>query len=140
MFPPRQLLSPTKIRSEAYMKKLRKCKESRRLDVLERDDFTCVYCENPGIEVDHILPWDWNGNDSEENLVACCRDCNSIAGDKIFPSFQEKKDYILIVRSSSRWQKKFKARTSICTSCKKTFNPRAKGASRFLCSKCYDDC
>lgn len=121
------------------MRKTRKNIENIRLRVLERDNFTCVYCGNPGIQVDHILPWIWSGNDSEENLVASCQDCNAIASDKIFPSFQDKKEYILVVRSSVRWKKKFKKRTSVCTGCKKLYNPRVKGASRFLCPKCYDN-
>ena len=121
------------------MRSKRKNIEGIRLRILDRDDFTCVYCDEPALEVDHILPWSWNGDDSEENLVASCRDCNSIASNKIFPSFQDKKEYILTIRSTLKWQKKFRARTSICTSCKQKFNPLSRGASRFLCSKCYKD-
>lgn len=72
--------------------------EWRRLrqEVLERDDYTCHYCHRrrkdervyagPGktrsaMTVDHVIPRAKGGDDSPENLVACCVDCNLAKGD-----------------------------------------------------------
>lgn len=104
--------------------------------ILERDGYVCAYCLGVADEVDHILPWDWNHDDSENNLVACCRDCNSIANDKIFSSMQEKYEYINSVRKGKKWTKKLTNRVSVCIRCKKTFKPRVNGSTVFLCSEC----
>jgi hypothetical protein len=53
-----------------------------RFRVLERDNFTCVYCgRNPSddgvkLEVDHIFPKSRGGTDELANLVTSCRECN----------------------------------------------------------------
>lgn len=48
-----------------------------RLRVLARDSHTCAYCGDVANEVDHIIPLVRGGSDDMENLVACCRSCNS---------------------------------------------------------------
>lgn len=118
------------------MKKQRLLSQLDRTKILERDGYVCAYCIGEAYEVDHILPWDWNHNDSEDNLVACCRDCNSIAGDKVFESRQDKYNYINSVRNGSKWQRKLNSRVSICIRCKKTYKPRVSGSTVFLCSEC----
>ena len=51
-----------------------------RFEVFKRDNFQCQYCGNtpPSIilEIDHVLPRSKKGNDSIENLVTSCFDCN----------------------------------------------------------------
>ena len=53
-----------------------------RFRVLVRDGFTCQYCgrKPPEIilEVDHIIPkvHPSKTDDSEDNLITACRDCN----------------------------------------------------------------
>ena len=66
--------------------------------ILERDDFCCAYCFGPADEVDHVTPWSFLHDDSEENLVACCWLCNRIASDKVFPTMSRKRDHILYQR------------------------------------------
>lgn len=51
-----------------------------RFHVLERDNFTCQYCGRKApdviLEVDHMIPKNYNGSDDPENLITACRDCN----------------------------------------------------------------
>jgi len=71
--------------------------------VFTRDEFTCQYCgychafakEFMELHIDHIKPWSAMGGNSLSNLVVACRECNLLASDKWFTSFEEKKDYIL---------------------------------------------
>ena len=62
--------------------------------VLEKYDFTCGYCFGPAEQVEHILPWSYSYDDSEENLIASCWLCNLIASNKIFDTFLLKQEYI----------------------------------------------
>lgn len=52
-----------------------------RLQILDRDGWSCGYCGNYLIAsdatVDHILPLDRGGTNDPNNLIACCRRCNS---------------------------------------------------------------
>ncbi len=58
-------------------------KLSRR-SVFARDDYQCQYCGVTGREmtIDHVVPKRSGGPASWENLVTCCRRCNSRKGDK----------------------------------------------------------
>lgn len=53
----------------------------KRFEVLKRDDFRCQYCWRNGkdvtLEVDHIVPKSKSGDDDINNLITCCRECNS---------------------------------------------------------------
>jgi 5-methylcytosine-specific restriction endonuclease McrA len=55
-----------------------------RRSILARDNHTCQYCGQTSKEltVDHIIPKRLGGPTSWENLVCCCRKCNSKKGDK----------------------------------------------------------
>ena len=44
--------------------------------VMERDNYTCVYCGSPAEEVDHIVPKQIGGHDYPTNLAAACKKCN----------------------------------------------------------------
>jgi hypothetical protein len=52
-----------------------------RIRILERDHYTCVYCgrrpPEVGLEVDHVLPRSYGGQDDATNLVTACRECNN---------------------------------------------------------------
>jgi 5-methylcytosine-specific restriction endonuclease McrA len=58
----------------------------RRDKVFLRDDYTCQYCfqEFPSSELtlDHVIPRAQGGLTVWENLVACCRKCNSTKADR----------------------------------------------------------
>ena len=57
-----------------------------RLTVLARDNHTCFYCNAEADTVDHIVPVSKSDDKSEaynpNNLVACCKRCNSSRGNK----------------------------------------------------------
>ena len=67
----------------------------RKHKILERDNNECQYCYGPGDEVDHIIPWAYEHDNSEENLVCCCWMCNRIASDRVFRSFGQKQTFII---------------------------------------------
>lgn len=55
-----------------------------RLAVFRRDEYTCRHCwrERPiaELEVDHVVPWSWNGLDDFDNLQTLCISCNRRKG------------------------------------------------------------
>lgn len=53
-----------------------------RRGVLRRDGHLCGYCGRGATTVDHIHPRSRGGEDSWENLVACCLACNNAKGDR----------------------------------------------------------
>ncbi len=59
-------------------------KLSRR-SIFARDNFTCQYCgaQSRDLTIDHILPKRHGGPMAWDNLVACCRRCNTKKGDKM---------------------------------------------------------
>ena len=59
----------------------RKVPLSRR-GVLRRDANQCAYCKRAANTIDHVQPKSRGGQDTWENLVACCLRCNNIKGDK----------------------------------------------------------
>ena len=44
--------------------------------ILEKYENTCGYCFGIAEEVDHILPWSYLHDDTEDNLIASCWLCN----------------------------------------------------------------
>lgn len=62
-------------------------KLTRRQKILGRDSHTCHYCGAYADEVDHKIPKDKGGDDSEGNLVAACFDCNKQKGVLMYDEF-----------------------------------------------------
>ena len=62
-----------------------------RLQVLSRDNHTCFYCNAEADTVDHIVPVSKSDDKSEaynpNNLVACCKRCNSSRGNRSQAAF-----------------------------------------------------
>ena len=59
--------------------------EKVRLEVLDRDAWTCRYCgcqDRTRMEVDHVVPVAEGGTDDTGNLVASCKSCNRSKGAK----------------------------------------------------------
>jgi 5-methylcytosine-specific restriction endonuclease McrA len=50
--------------------------------VFARDGGRCVYCGGPANSVDHVVPRSRGGRHVWENVVAACRKCNHIKGDR----------------------------------------------------------
>jgi len=53
-----------------------------RRGVLRRDGNHCGYCGRHATTIDHVQPRSRGGQDSWENLVACCLACNNTKGDR----------------------------------------------------------
>jgi hypothetical protein len=86
------------------MKRTVRLSSARRRRILERDHYLCRYCNERADQVDHIIPYTWSIRNEDSNLVACCGRCNLVAGNKVFDSFDQKRDYILARRRQKRDQ------------------------------------
>lgn len=57
-----------------------------RMNVFYRDQFQCQYCSlklPPGeLTFDHVIPVSQNGATNWENVVTCCKPCNTAKGSK----------------------------------------------------------
>ena len=53
---------------------------ARRLSLLDRDKYRCVYClldiSEDKYHLDHIVPLSRGGSNRKNNLLASCEDCN----------------------------------------------------------------
>jgi 5-methylcytosine-specific restriction endonuclease McrA len=79
--------------------------------ILKRDQFRCRYCGLDGkasfenalvMGVDFVRPRAKKGRKSEDNLVACCRPCNTLKGHRVFKDFDEAKSHVLKCRDELR--------------------------------------
>ena len=73
----------------------RNCMNYKRKYIFERDEYACRYCGGEAEVVDHVIPWSFRHDDSEENLVASCTLCNLFVSNKFFRSFNKKREYII---------------------------------------------
>lgn len=75
-----------------------------RMNVFHRDHFQCQYCEIrlPPHELtfDHVIPVCQNGKTSWENVVTCCKECNTKKGSK---SLKEARMKLLKAPKKPRW-------------------------------------
>jgi len=87
------------------------------MKILERDNYRCRYCGLDGrasfenalvLSVDFVVPRARKGKKDPDNLVACCRPCNTIKGKRVYRSFDDAKTYVLGRREELRraWQSK----------------------------------
>lgn len=79
--------------------------------ILERDDYKCQYCGLDGraqfenslvMSVDFIQPRARKGKNHPSNLVASCRPCNVIKGERVFADLSEAKEFVLKRREELR--------------------------------------
>lgn len=54
-----------------------------RRTVFARDGHCCQYCGAPAESIDHVIPRSRGGPHSWENVVACCRRCNTHKEDRL---------------------------------------------------------
>ena len=75
---------PSVVRLRNHIKRPRPQLRLSRRSVLARDNHTCQYCGHRGADltVDHVVPKRLGGPTSWDNLVCCCKKCNSKKGDK----------------------------------------------------------
>ena len=50
--------------------------ETLKREIWERDKGICVYCHEPGYEIDHVVPCSKGGPSIRANGVLCCPSCN----------------------------------------------------------------
>ncbi len=60
-----------------------------RRSILARDNYTCQYCGENGkdLTIDHVIPKRLGGPTTWENLVCCCKKCNTKKSDKTVQQF-----------------------------------------------------
>ncbi len=79
------LESPSVVKLHHYVKRpMPELKLSRR-SIFIRDNYTCQYCgrQTKDLTLDHVIPRHRGGASSWDNLVCCCRKCNSKKGGKL---------------------------------------------------------
>ncbi len=69
---------PSVIRLSRFTKVPRKRIQLNRRNLLIRDDYTCQYCgrKTHPLTIDHVIPKQYGGKDTWENLVVACLACN----------------------------------------------------------------
>jgi 5-methylcytosine-specific restriction endonuclease McrA len=80
-----ECLTPSVVKLRSHVRRpLPELRLSRR-SIFARDNYTCQYCGATGkdLTIDHVMPKRMGGPASWENLVACCRRCNTKKGDKL---------------------------------------------------------
>ena len=81
----RAVTAPSVVKLRHHVKRpLPELRLSRR-SIFARDNHTCQYCGNQARELtlDHVIPKHHGGKSTWENLVCCCKKCNSKKGDKL---------------------------------------------------------
>lgn len=76
--------SPSVVKLRHHVKRpIPELRLSRR-SILARDNYTCQYCghQSKDLTIDHVIPKRMGGKSTWENLVCCCKKCNSKKGDK----------------------------------------------------------
>lgn len=75
---------PSVIRLKHYVKRPYKQVVLNRKNIIRRDRNTCQYCgkNHSPMTVDHIVPRQFGGKDTWENLVCACIKCNNKKGNR----------------------------------------------------------
>lgn len=83
-----QMQQPLVIRLKRYCRYIFACKgmQYNRVNLFFRDDMLCQYCSKKLTKatatIDHVIPRCKGGQDSWENTVAACMDCNQKKGNR----------------------------------------------------------
>lgn len=72
----------------------RRPRPSRQDRMLQQTGYKCGYCAceltRQTVTRDHIIPRAHGGKTTDDNLVACCRDCNQQKGDLTLEEFRDR--------------------------------------------------
>lgn len=85
-------------------KQRRQISDGKRERIFAMTAGACYYCGYAATCLDHIVPYSYVANDTDDNLVPACDICNSIASNQHFDNLQAKKEYILEQRATPHWQ------------------------------------
>jgi hypothetical protein len=84
---------------------------TKRLEIFQRDRFTCMYCGRSIIEsvdsfmaatLDHIKPRHAGGSNDETNLATSCFCCNHLKGGAVVRNIHEARQLIADLRQARR--------------------------------------
>jgi 5-methylcytosine-specific restriction endonuclease McrA len=69
---------PSVIRLMYYIRRPHRHRKMTKLEVFNRDKFTCQYCGNQtrDLTIDHVIPKKRGGDHTWENVVSACVPCN----------------------------------------------------------------
>ena len=74
-----------------------KDRRKRRSALLKKDGNICFYCREvkskDSLQMDHVIPRSKGGSNGMDNLVLCCRECNTLKADSFMSAneVQQKK-------------------------------------------------
>jgi len=75
---------PSVVRLRYYVKvPYKRTAPLSRRAVFARDGGCCQYCGRSAESIDHVIPRSKGGPHSWDNVVACCRRCNTYKGDRL---------------------------------------------------------
>jgi 5-methylcytosine-specific restriction endonuclease McrA len=75
---------PSVVRLRYYVKvPYRRVAPLNRRALFARDHGRCQYCAGPADSIDHVVPRSRGGVHAWDNVVAACRRCNTIKGDRL---------------------------------------------------------
>ena len=75
---------PSVIRLRYYVKvPYKRTAPLSRRAVFARDQGRCQYCGRSAESIDHVVPRSKGGGHTWDNVVACCRRCNTYKGDRL---------------------------------------------------------
>ena len=78
---------PSVIRLRYYVKvPYKRTAPLSRRAVFARDQGRCQYCGRSAESIDHVVPRSKGGGHTWDNVVACCRRCNTYKGDRLLGS------------------------------------------------------
>lgn len=78
------LAVPSVIRLRYYVKvPYKRTAPLSRRAVFARDQGRCQYCGKAAESIDHVIPRSKGGGHTWDNVVACCRKCNTFKGDRL---------------------------------------------------------
>ena len=91
-------------------KKRESITKTKRFEVFKRDLFTCQYCGNSPpkivLEIDHINPVSDGGDNSIDNLIAACFDCNRGKGARLLDTLPETLNQKMLIQQEKSEQLK----------------------------------
>jgi 5-methylcytosine-specific restriction endonuclease McrA len=110
---------PSVVRLSMYIAIPRKKILLTRKNILKRDSYRCQYCgtKHQPLTLDHVIPKNRGGEDTWENLVCACAQCNNKKGQRtpeeagmVLTRFPRRPSYLMFIRyfigiSDQRWRR-----------------------------------
>lgn len=75
-------------------------KKRYRQSIYDAWNHKCAYCEEQATSLDHVIPRFRSGSSNRNNLIPCCRRCNSNKASSKMEDWYQQQDYFTDVRMS----------------------------------------